>query len=329
MQKTTSRSCFFILFVLHLFTAQTAAAAIPDSLQLTAAGTDAGAQRTPRSAATDASRILKELTVGLQQSPWFIHVGPADFIDNLERRIADPDAMTQGKGTNFCGPVLLASQLFITYDPVGYVTFMVSLYKDGTASYYNGTSSVCIKPSPEIRDASGWLPNGRNGSVEGSEALSDNPADQMLLLVIKEKYNTIGGKFRMGRQDRYWAGSTFKNVVYIAEHFLGYTYEATGSTFGGSDWNSNGTNAYIKLIKDGIASGKVAVLFLNGPIWRNQRHIAFKNLTGTHFVRIHDITVSGDYVTIDMWDYGKRRIMKMPLYCLNYGLYGTILFNKP
>lgn len=287
------------------------------------------AARTPHTSAADASRILKELTAGMTQSTYFTHVGPNDFIDNLQRRIDNPDAMSQGLGTNFCGPVVIMSQLFMRYDPVGYVTFMVSLYKDGAASYYNGKETICIKPSSAIRDASGWLPNGRNGYVEGSEALSDNPADQMLLLVIKEKYNTIGGKFRMGRQDRYWAGSTFKNVVWIAEHFLGYSYEATGSTFGGADWNSNGRNAWIKLVKDGIASGKVCVLFLNGPIWRNQKHIAFKNLTGTHFVRIHDITVSGDYVTLDMWDYGKRRILKMPLFNMNYALYGTILFNAP
>lgn len=278
----------------------------------------------PTSNKGDAQETLNERSKNLEQSTAFPNVKPEDFVKNLNDRINNPDGLCQGEHSNFCGPSALMSQVFASTDPQGYVNFMLDLYQNGSATYNNGSGDVIFNPSEATRNAAGLLSNGSNPNVKGSQSLNQNPADQMLLLSVKDKYNlNVGGTFKEGKQNGLWASTTFAQEILMAEKFLGYTTSSSGSTFGGAKLD-------ISAINSAINDGKTVILFVNGPIFRKETHSKIREITGTHFIRVHQIKTVGDKVVLDMWDYGVRRQNdKLTQKELENAVYGVLILDKP
>jgi RHS repeat-associated protein len=284
----------------------------------------------PKSSPADATKTLKDwASSNPKQSSRVSNVSPEKFISSVLERISNPNGISQGYGTNLCGPAALAGQTLVTNDPVGYVNFMISLYEKGSATYDNGTTKVNITPGNDVMKLvgdNGLNRFGANPNVKGSTSLSASVADQLLLFSLKDKYGAFPsyGKVTSGDLSATpgWASTTFEEFNRIASGFLGYRIASQGSTFK----SSHDFTGFMDKINEYIGNGNTVYLFVNGPLLRTGDANSVQLITGTHFIRIFGIDSAKD--NIEIWDYGVRRVESKSVESLKNSVYGgTVLFN--
>src|SRR6266702_1948428 len=97
----------------------------------------------------EALRFLEKIQA-LDSSTHWPNIKPRWFLENLRANVNTPLSMYQGSNTNFCGYAAL-SYLPLHDNPLGYVKFMLELYREGHASW----GKTIFDPSPAIRVAAG------------------------------------------------------------------------------------------------------------------------------------------------------------------------------
>jgi RHS repeat-associated protein len=281
----------------------------------------------PQSTKEDAKKRIEEFkNSNPSQSDVFKNVSPEQLIEDLTERIDYPDNLTQGDGTNLCGPAALTSGTLLDKDPLGYVNLVISLYQKGSASYNNYTSIKTLTLDAGVSEIVGTKAMETYGAKAGvtGYSLADNVADQILLLSMKSTYGTVPAYGRVTIDDLGnspgWASTTFGEFVNMAEDFYGYNVLSNGQTGGAPSFNSidsdinkyNGFGTLYIFYKPSVATGES----LTSPI-------------GTHYIRVHSATVVGENVILDMWDYGSRRPVTYNLENFKRSVFGYALIINP
>lgn len=257
--------------------------------------------------------FLKKMDT-LQQSAYWPHVKPKPFLKNLHGNISNPISVYAGKGTNFCGYGAI-TYLFLQDDPLGYVTLLVKLYRDGQASF--GDSK--FDPSEPIKQEAGWL------KYKG--ILDINPAEQMWYLTLADHYkgylNIFNRKYDPGDEDLFWASVNYAKFNRMTKKLLHYQVNARGADL----VRPKNIDLY-GYISDKLLKGPV-VLFINNRIVHKKDHITIKLAVPTHFVVVESISRQDDLITLVYWDYGSKTLMQLSAGFFKRIIFGISSFTKP
>jgi hypothetical protein len=255
-----------------------------------------------------------------QKSEYFEHVDPQNYIDNIRRRLYEPEKFCQGFGSQFCGPSILIVNLLLLHNREAYVQLMIDLFQHGRAVYYNGKDSVLLAPDAQTRSFAGRIYDGEKKSetehrekkglqyVTHSELLSDNQADQVLLLSLKHRYpGLIGnGSFKKGALSKYlrFASTLFKQLKAITRDFFHANFMAKGGAIHDMRPSDRRTMAEIT---EACKAGKILFLMVDAGYFREKRDLL---LWGSHYIRVFDLQMHQKTIDFEMWDYGYRRWVK-------------------
>ncbi len=254
-----------------------------------------------------------------QGSPYFEHLDTHNFIDNIKRRLTAPDKFCQGFGTTFCGPSVLLVNNLIAPQPAKYVQLLLDLYQHGETVYFNGRDSIHVAPDEMTRSFVGRLMNReleiktreeKKGAqyAGNSELLSDNHADQMIILCVKYRYSGLFGKnkFREGDADRTLGfGSTiFTQFKSMNRDFFGLQHISKGASL--HNFLPSPKRVWADL-STACAEGKAVYLMVDADYFRELTELV---LWGSHYVHLYDFRDNGDTVDLEIWDYGYRRWLR-------------------
>jgi len=260
----------------------------------------------------EALRFLENIKE-LDSSAWWPHVKPRLFVENLRANISFPLAMYQGSNTNFCGYAAL-SYLPLHDDPLGYVKFMLELYRNGKATW--GKIAFC--PSPAIRLAAGTL------RFKG--ILDIRPADQMWFLVLADHFkgylNLFFPHYHPGSENTFWAAVNFGKFNRIIHHLLGYEVRSVGS-----DLIRPHFHDLFSYLHQSVKTG-ITFLYVNNNYLHKKNHNKSTFSFPTHFIVLMDIWKTGDEFTIIYWDYGGRTLRQVSPAFLKKILFGVTRCTK-
>ncbi len=231
----------------------------------------------------------------LEPSKHWINVEPAKFLENIRLNVDDPLSLYAGRGTNFCSYAAI-SYIPLNSDPVGFVKFMLQLYKNGTASM----GKVNFTPSKGILKAAGTL------RFKGK--MDTRHADQIWLLLLADHFkgylNIINRNYDPGDEDRFWAASNLAKFNRMIRKLFDYKIDASGS-----DLFRPRKKDIADYLLQHIDSG-VVFLYVNNTLLAKKDHGAKKRLP-THFIVLNSIAVENETVTITYWDNGARTLRQM------------------
>jgi len=252
-----------------------------------------------------------------QGSIYFKNIDTRNFIDNIKRRIIAPDKFCQGFGAQFCGPATLIANTLIAENPVGYVQLMIDFYNHGEAVYFNGKDSIRLAPNEQTRSYAGRILEGAKEPevkkrmtkgreyVENCELLSENDADQLILLCLKYRYPGVFGRGTFQRGDAIkklgFGATMFKQFTQIVGDFFALQYTAKGASL--HDFLPSRKKVWATL-QEACTQNKTIYLMVDGPYFRKQTAFVF---WGSHFIRLFAIRDNGKTIDLDIWDYGYRR----------------------
>jgi len=135
--------------------------------------------------------------------------------------------------------------------------------------------------------------------------LSENDADQLILLCLKYRYPGLFGRGTFQRGDatkKLGFGATmFKQFTQIADEFFALKYTAKGLTL--HDFLPSQKKVWATL-QQACAQNKTIYLMVDGPYFRKQSEFVF---WGSHFIRLFAVRDNGKTIDLDIWDYGYRR----------------------
>jgi hypothetical protein len=224
------------------------------------------------------------------------YIDSTDIVDNLKLNLSNPDTINQGLETNLCAYSAITRYL-IEKNPKSYVSLVTSLYTKGEGIYDN----KLLTASPEIRYNAGRV---------DYDGISENKADQMLLLVLAQNYqksfiNIFPGRYKLGDECKAnWAGTAIQQFDRMIRT-LGYNTKTKGADlFPGKN--------YIDSIKVQSDRGEDLFVLVNGALLKKRK--LFKNLSANHFIQMRSIIpeqLSGDgkmRYSIVIWDYGHWKI---------------------
>ncbi|MFZ1528440.1 MAG: hypothetical protein WAT19_06815 [Ferruginibacter sp.] len=229
-------------------------------------------------------------------SYYWVHVKPTLFYQNLRKNVLDPLSFYPGRSTNFCAYGAL-SYLVIHEDPLGYVKFMMQLYKEGRANYQNNH----FEPSASVRNAAGEL------RFKG--VLDVRHAEQMWFLSLADHFkgylNIFNKKYSAGDENGFWAASNLAKFNRMVKAMTGYKTRSVGSDII-RPWVKNMVN-YL-----GNRSGKgIIALYLNNRVIHKKNHDKIKLSIPTHFVILESIQEHNGVVTLVYWDYGGKTLLQV------------------
>jgi hypothetical protein len=265
----------------------------PALLFLTAAlsvVTGAAAFKADTSAYSNKRQALQYLSQQgeLEQSRHWPNVKPAAFLGNLEFDIQNPLSLYEGRGTNFCSYAAL-SYIPLNRDPLGFVQFMLRLYKDGKATL----GSAQFDPSPAVKKAAGTL------RYKGK--LDVKPAEQMWFLILADHFkgylNFFNRQYQPGDEDGFWASTNYAKFNRMIRKLFNYKVNASGS-----DIIRTGKRDIAGYLKGKIDSG-VVFMYVNNTYLVKKSHGINKGLP-SHFIVILSVTEVDGVNTITYWDYG-------------------------
>ncbi len=250
---------------------------------------------TSTSTREQAMRFIDSITE-IPSSLYWQKVTPALFLKNLKLNIHQPLSMYPGTGTNFCGYGALI-YLLIHDDPLGYVKFMLALYKDGKASM----GRAVFEPGTQIKETA--------GNLKFKGVLDIRPAEQMLYLTLADHFkgyiNLFNRHFDPGDENTFWASVNYAKFNRMLREMLNYKVNARGSDL--VQPSVGNTYDYInRKMKEGTV-----VLYLNNRILHKKKQEKIKLGIPTHFVILLNIIKTEDQVTLIYWDYGHKTLRQL------------------
>ena len=305
------------------------------AVQDEARGFDQADLTLPQKQALERLRALTEIPP-LKQSKHFPKVPPKTFVQQLEDRIRNPDALHQGKRTNFCWAAACMSYTY-TAKPVEMVEAMYSLYTTGDFQYSSaGAPGFTLDPTKRVRQAAG------SKVFERYRGLSDSKVDQMLFMSLTgtSKFrgftNLVPFYYKGAQSNALWSGRSFGAAVRLWKA-LGFDIESRGASASADRLLGNAKNPGLmnreknsELLDWAISqlsAERDIVLFISGPVFRNESSYT---AIGTHFIRVRELAqdLATKSVTIDYWEYGHWSKEKQPLQRMRYALHGVISIGR-
>ncbi|MES2005909.1 MAG: hypothetical protein V4450_15430 [Bacteroidota bacterium] len=245
---------------------------------------------TPLSTQQQALAFLEKQSE-LKASNFWPNVNPVFFLQNLRKNIDEPLSIYEGRSTNFCAYAAL-SYLPLHYDPLGYVTFMLKLYKEGKAIY----GKEYFEPTKEVKLAAGTL------SFKGE--LDIRPADQLWFLSLADHFkgylNFLDKHYNPGNENTMWAAVNFSKFNRMVRRLFNYRVDAVGS-----DLLRPGVRDVFAYLSERLQTGTIA-LFVNNLDLYKKNHTRLKLGVPTHFIILLAVEEVEDKVAITYWDYGGR-----------------------
>lgn len=246
---------------------------------------------TPLSTQKEALAFLDKQT-DLKQSNFWPNVPPAAFLANLRKNVENPISMYEGRSTNFCAYAAM-SYLPLHDNPLGYVTFMLTIYNKGKAVY----GIEYFEPTREVKVAAGTL------TFKGE--LDVRPADQLWFLALADHFkgylNFLDKHYNNGDENKMWAAVNFSKFNRMVRTLFNYDVNAIGS-----DILRPGVRDMFEYLSERLKTGTIA-LFVNNLDLYKKNHTRLKIGVPTHFVILLGVEeVEDDKIAITYWDYGFR-----------------------
>lgn len=249
----------------------------------------------------------------VDSSTYWPHVKPTLFLQNLKLNVHDPLSFYPGRSTNFCAYGAV-SYLVINEDPLGYVKFMMDLYKDGKACFRNSY----FDPSDAVKKVAGRL------HFKGVLDLRD--AEQMWFLTLADHFkgylNIFNHNYNRGDEDRFWAATNYGKFNRMVKKMTGYKVHAVGSDLT-RPWLDN----VYDYITDNLQKGTI-VLYINNRILHKKNHTKVKLGFPTHFVVLEKIWKENNLITMIYWDYGSRTLVQFSPKILKKIVFGISVCSK-
>lgn len=230
------------------------------------------------------------------------------FLQNLQRNIEKPFFLYAGRNTNFCAFAAVGYAM-LRQDPLGYVKFMIALYKNGNAEY----AGVLYKPSDAVRKRVGLI------LYEGE--LDRNDADQMLFFTLADHFkgyiNLFHLNYKEGRELGLWAATNLSKF----NDMLRVTMKAEIQCIG-YDLTRLKLRKPVEFLQEKLEIGDV-FLYLNNAVLRRKNHAKVKKHIPTHFVILKKLTEENGIVTMTYWDAGFTTQRQIELSTFKRLLYGV------
>jgi hypothetical protein len=225
------------------------------------------------------------------------------FKKQLTERVNNPYGLDQGHGpkkgpggTNFCWIAAAMSYNYAKH-PSKMVDLMINLFSNGDASMGN----MAIGVTQSLRDAVGSNTFDNDGGLKGQLV------DQLLFMSIagnvKGYVNLLNLSYDKEDEDATWASGNFSKFNKLMNVF-GNKVESRGQ-----DAKTCGVSTIE--IMDAQSVGKTVMLFVFSASFKNPPprgssgdNLNPKNVFGTHFIQIRNVTQDGDNLKMDYWDYG-------------------------
>jgi hypothetical protein len=250
--------------------------------------------------------LLRNTTI--QKSSYWPSVDSALFLQNLQRNIEQPVFLYAGRNTNFCG-FAAVGYIILKEDPLGYVQFMINLYKHGKATY----ADVTYRPAISVRTAAGTI------LFEGE--LDRNDADQIFFFTMADHYkgyiNLFHVNYKPGRELGFWAATNLSKFNRMLRATLQTDIQCIGYDL---------TRVKIKelttFLQSKINKGDV-FLYVNNSVLRRKNHSKIKKQFPTHFIVLQSITEENGMLTLTYWDAGfttKRQVEIKSLKGILFGI---------
>lgn len=257
------------------------------------AGDGSRIDTTPLSTRKQAISFL-EKQADLRPSNFWPNVNPVIFIQNLRNNLEDPLSIHEGKSANFCAYAAL-SYIPLHDDPLGFIKFMLKIYKEGKAIY----GKEYFEPSKEVKLAAGTL------TFKGE--LDIRPADQLWFMLLADHFkgylNFFDKQYNPGDENRLWAAVNFAKYNRMVRKLFNYEVTAVGS-----DLFKPGIRDMYEYLADKLATGIVTLFVNNVNLYkRNQTRLKFG--VPTHFVILLAVEEVDNKIAITYWDYGGRTRM--------------------
>jgi hypothetical protein len=186
---------------------------------LSAAAGDGDSSRSSSSTLQDAVEYLRAIN-RLDSSAFWPNVPPGYFLENLNQYLSNPLYAFESKNTNFCGYTAI-SFFVLQEDPLGFIKFMMTLYKEGKAQF----GKAMIEPGKRIREMAGLL------KYKGT--LDINPATQMWFLSLADHFkgylNTFNKRFHAGDENTLWAATNFAKFNRMLRRLFDLKVKARGA----------------------------------------------------------------------------------------------------
>nr|WP_294904618.1 hypothetical protein [uncultured Lacibacter sp.] len=244
----------------------------------------------------------------LTSSKAWAAVNPQLFLQNLQRNIEQPVFLYAGRNTNFCA-FAAAGYVISTEDPVGYVQFMLDLYKNGEAMY----ADVMYHPSAAVRKQAGLI------LFEGE--LDRNDADQVLFFTLADHFkgyiNLFHLRYKPGRELGLWAATNLSKF----NDMLRVTMKAEIQSVG-YDLIRLKLKDPVQFLQHKLQMGEV-FLYLNNSILRRKNHRKVKKHIPTHFVILKSISEENGIITMTYWDAGFKTQRQIELSAFKRLLFGV------
>jgi hypothetical protein len=257
---------------------------------------------------------LKKTTIP-NSSQW-ASVSQQLFLQNLQRNIEQPVFLYAGRNTNFCA-FAAVGYVMTRQDPLGYVKFMVDLYKNGKAEY----AGVMYKPSDAVRKRAGLI------LFEGE--LDRNDADQMLFFTLADHFkgyiNIFHRNYKEGRELTLWAATNLSKFNDMLRATMQTEIQCIGY-----DLTRLKLKNPVQYLQKKLETGDV-FLYLNNRMLRRKNHNKVKKHFPTHYVVLKKITEENGIVTMTYWDAGfntQRQVELSTFKRLLYGVSWSVRNNK-
>ncbi len=243
----------------------------------------------------------------LKPSPFWPHIKPALFLQNIKENIQQPLTLYEGTNTNFCGYAAL-SYLFMHDNLLGYAKLMLELYEHGKAKF----SNVFFEPSQAIKNVA--------GSLRFKGALDIRPAEQMWFLCLADHFkgylNFLNTHYDPGDENKFWASVTYGKFNRMLKRLFNYKVDAVGS-----DLIRPYINDVYEYLLNSMKKG-TTVLYLNNTILR-KKYDRIKANIPSHYVVLLKIEKENDnLINIVYWDYGFRTLRQLTPSFLNKIIFG-------
>ncbi len=238
------------------------------------------------------------LNTNIQQSNFWINVKPEAFIKNLRKNILQPLHIYAGSNTNFCAYAAI-SYSCISTDPLTYVMFMISLYKNGSADY----KKVHFNSSSQIQNAAGLL------KFKGE--LDINEADQIWFLSLSDRFkgylNYLSYNYKLGAENSLWPATNFSKFNRMLRKLTDYDVETIGSDLVRPIFSD-----ITFFLQEKLTTNDQVFIYLNNAILHKKNHQKIKFRFPTHYVVLFSIEEINDDITLIYWDYGFKNQLILP-----------------
>ncbi len=233
----------------------------------------------------------------LPQSDYWRHVDPLEFTENLKRDIGQPLRIYEGKVTNFCSYAALTYIPF-HYDPLGFVQFMVALYKNGKASL----GKVDFEPGENVRNAAGLLKN--------KGVLDIAPANQIWFLCLADHFkgylNIFNKQFDPGDENNLWAATNFSKFNRMIRQLFPMKVNTRGF-----DLLRPSIKNIVRYLEERLQTGTLFMYVNNRKLYKIKDNTASRVDVPTHFLVLLSMTRVNDKYRLTYWDYGRISVQEL------------------